>query len=180
MGEQKERGKLKAFFAWLIEIVILFSLAYLVARFVVTHTFVPTGSMIPTIEINDHLMINRIPLYYRDPKPGEIVVFHESGKELIKRVIAVPGDLYDIKDGKVYINDKQLDEPYLYEQNSTFDFMMEEGLLPYEIPEDRYFVMGDNRNNSEDSRYYGLIHRDAIYAKSWFRIWPLNRLGRVK
>lgn len=164
---------------WIIDIAIAVVFALFVTKFVVTHTYVPTGSMIPTIAIDDHLMINRIPLYYRDPKPGEIVVFHQE-KELIKRVIAVPGDILDIKDGNVYINGEQLDEPYLNEPNSTYAFMMDEDALPLTMPKDRYFMMGDNRNNSEDSRYFGMIHRKAIYAKSWFRIWPINRIGQIK
>lgn len=164
---------------WAIDIVIAVAVALFITKFIVTHTFIPTGSMIPTIAINDHIMINRLPLYYRDPKPGEIVVFHHE-KELIKRVIAVPGDTLDIKDGNVYINGIQLDEPYLNEANSTYAFTMDDEAFPLTMPEDRYFLMGDNRNNSEDSRSFGMISREAIYAKSWFRIWPLNRLGQVK
>lgn len=179
MKKEKLMHILKEAFEWTRDIAIAVVIALLITRFVVTHTLIPTGSMIPTIAINDHLIINRVPFYFTDPKPGEIVVFHHD-KELIKRVIAVPGDTLDIKDGNVYINGSLLDEPYLYEQNSTYSFMMDDIQFPLEIPEDMYFMMGDNRNNSEDSRYFGMIHRDAIYAKSWFRIWPLNRLGSVK
>lgn len=164
---------------WARDIAIAIVIALFITRFVVTHTLIPTGSMIPTIAINDHLIINRVPLYFTDPKPGEIVVFHHE-KELIKRVIGTPGDTLDIRDGDVYINNQLLDEPYLYEPNSTYSFMVENVEFPLELPEDMYFLMGDNRNNSEDSRYFGMIHRKAIYAKSGFRIWPLNRLGFVK
>ncbi len=170
---------LKEAFEWGRDIAVAVIVALLITRFVITHTVIPTGSMIPTIAIDDHLIINRVPFYFTDPKAGEVVVFHH-GKELIKRVIAVPGDTLNIEDGNVYINDVQLDEPYLNEQNSTYSFMMEDISFPLEIPEDMYFMMGDNRNNSEDSRYFGMIHRDAIYARSWFRIWPLNRLGTLK
>lgn len=170
---------LKEALGWVRDIGIAVIVALLITRFVVTRTLIPTGSMIPTIQINDNIIINRVPFYFTDPKAGEIVVFHHD-KELIKRVIGVPGDTLDIKDGNVYINGELLDEPYLYEPNSTYSFMMDDIEFPLEIPEDMYFMMGDNRNNSEDSRYYGMIHRDAIYAKSWFRIWPLNRLGSVK
>ncbi len=179
MDKEKLIRILKVLLEWGRDLGIAVIVALFITKFVATHTFIPTGSMIPTIAINDHLFINRVPFYFRDPKPGEIVVFHQD-KELIKRVIAVPGDTLDINDGDVYINGERLDEPYLNEPNSTFSFMMDDVKFPIEIPEDRYFLMGDNRNNSEDSRYFGMIDRDAIYAKSWFRIWPLNRLGAVK
>ena len=179
MKNDKLVNILKEAFEWGRDIAIAIVIALLITRFVITHTLIPTGSMIPTIEINDHLIINRVPFYFTDPKRGEIVVFHNE-KELIKRVIAIPGDTLDFSNGEVYLNGELLNEPYLYEQGSTYDFMMDDIEFPLEIPEDMYFMMGDNRNNSEDSRYFGMIHRDAIYAKSWFRIWPLNRLGNVK
>ena len=170
---------IKEILEWTRDIAIAVIIALVITRFVITHTVIPTGSMIPTIEINDHLIINRVPYYFTDPKAGEIVIFHQE-KELIKRVIAVPGDLLDMRDGDVYINNERLDEPYLNEQNSTYPFFMEEIQFPLEIPEDMYFVMGDNRNNSEDSRYFGFVNRKQIYAKSGLRIWPLNRIGFLK
>ena len=178
--ETDKKGRIvKEVFEWGRDIAIAVLIALFITKFVITHTLVPTGSMIPTIQINDHLIINRVPLYFADPKAGEVVVFRHD-KELIKRIIGVPGDTLDIEDGQVYINGQVLDEPYLYEQNSTYSFMMDEIEFPIEIPEDMYFMMGDNRNNSEDSRYFGMIHRDAIYAKSGIRIWPLDRLGPLK
>lgn len=179
LNTNKKKDIKREIFEWVRDIGVAVIIALLITRFVVTHTLVPTGSMIPTIQINDHLIINRIPLYFSDPKPGDIVVFHHD-KELIKRVIGVPGDTLDIKDGQVYINGSPLDEPYLYEPNSTYSFMMEEIVFPLEIPDQMYFMMGDNRNNSEDSRYFGMINRKEIYAKSGICIWPLSRIGRVK
>lgn len=170
---------MKEIIEWTRDIAIAIIIALLITRFVITHTVVPTGSMIPTIGINDHLIINRVPFYFTDPKPGEIVIFHQE-KELIKRVIAVPGDILDMRDGDVYINDERLDEPYLNEQNSTYPFFMEDIEFPLEMPEDMYFLMGDNRNNSEDSRYFGMVNRKQIYAKSGLRIWPLNQIGFLK
>lgn len=170
---------MKEIIEWTRDIAIAIIIALLITRFVITHTVIPTGSMIPTIGIDDHLIINRVPFYFTDPKPGEIVIFHQE-KELIKRVIAVPGDILDMRDGDVYINDERLDEPYLNEQNSTYPFFMEDIEFPLEMPEDMYFLMGDNRNNSEDSRYFGMVNRKQIYAKSGLRIWPLNQIGFLK
>ncbi len=161
------------------DIMIYVSIYLVISTTMITHAKVPTGSMIPTIEVNDHLVINRLPYYFNEPKPGEIVVFHQED-ELIKRVIGVPGDTLDIQDGDVYINGNILDEPYLAKPHSTNSFMVEDIKFPIQIPKDMYFLLGDNRNNSEDSRYFGMIHRDAIYAKSLVRVWPLNRLGVVK
>ena len=170
---------MKEIIEWTRDIAIAIIIALLITRFVITHTVIPTGSMIPTIGIDDHLIINKVPFYFTDPKPGEIVIFHQE-KELIKRVIAVPGDILDMRDGDVYINDERLDEPYLNEQNSTYPFFMEDIEFPLEMPEDMYFLMGDNRNNSEDSRYFGMVNRKQIYAKSGLRIWPLNQIGFLK
>lgn len=179
MEHYKNSKIIKEVFEWVRDIAIAIVIALLITRFVITHTVIPTGSMIPTIQINDHLIINRIPYYFTDPKPGEIVVFRQD-KELIKRVIAVPGDIIDIQDGNVYINNELLNEPYLNEQNSTYEFWVDNVEFPLTLEKDMYFVMGDNRNNSEDSRFFGPINRSQIYAKSGFRIWPLNRLGLVK
>jgi len=179
LDKEKKAKLIKEIFEWARDIAIAIIIALLITKFVVTHTVVPTGSMIPTIGIDDHLIINRIPLYFSDPKAGEIVVFHHE-KELIKRVIAVPGDLLDIKEGDVYINGERLNEPYLNEASSTYPFYMDDIQFPLEMPEDMYFLMGDNRNNSEDSRYFGMINRKQIYAKSGLRIWPLNQIGFLK
>jgi len=163
-----------------LDTALLFIIAFVILRFVITPTRVPTGSMLPTIEPNDCLIINRLPYYFTAPKRGEVVSFHHKKTRLIKRVIAVPGDTLDIRGGKVYVNGKELDEPYLYEEDSTYEFMMADNSLPLEIAEDRYFVMGDNRDDSEDSRYFGMIHRKAIYAKPFINVWPLNRIKLVK
>lgn len=182
MDKLKENKVIKEAFEWIRDIAIAIVIALLITRFVVTHTVIPTGSMIPTIQIDDHLIINRIPYYFTDPNPGDIVVFHQDkeDKELIKRVIAVPGDTIDIRDGAVYINNELLDEPYLNEPNSTYEFFVDNVTFPLTIPDEMYFVMGDNRNNSEDSRDFGLVNRGQIYAKSGIRIWPLNRISIVK
>lgn len=179
MDKDKNTKIIKEILEWTRDIVIAVVIALVITRFVITHTVIPTGSMIPTIQIDDHLIINRVPFYFTDPKAGEVVIFHQE-KELIKRVIAVPGDLLDLREGDVYINDEKLDEPYLNEPSSTYSFNMEEIQFPLEVPEDMYFVMGDNRNNSEDSRYFGFVNRKQIYAKSGLRIWPLNRIGFLK
>ena len=153
--------------------------ALLISQFIMAHTKIPTGSMIPTINIGDHVVVNRLPYYYRNPVRGELIVFAREGENLIKRVIGEPGDIIDIYDGKVFINGEELDETaYIRVLDSTEP--QHELEFPYTVPEDHYFVMGDNRRESYDSRYFGPIHRDTIFAKGGFRIYPFNNIGIVK
>lgn len=153
--------------------------ALLISQFIMAHTKIPTGSMISTINIGDHLIVNRLPYYYRDPQREELIVFRHEGQNLIKRVIGEPGDIIDIYDGKVFINDEELDETtYIRVFESTE--AQHELDFPYTVPEDYYFVMGDNRQESYDSRYFGPIHRDTIFAKGGFRIYPFDAIGIVK
>ncbi len=154
--------------------------ALMISSFIVSHTMIPTGSMISTIMPNDHLIINRIPYYYRDPIKGEIVVFKQNGENLIKRVIAQAGDEVNIVDGYVYINQIKLDESdYVFEDGHTYMYTTNIK-YPYTIPKGYYFLMGDNRQDSADSRFFGPISRDEICAKAVFRIYPFSRIGIVK
>lgn len=155
--------------------------ALILSSFIVSHTKVPTGSMMDTITPGDHLIVNRIPYYYRDPQPGEIVVFEFEGEHLIKRVIAVPGDIINIIDNNVYINDMLLNETrYIESQDSTYKFAGSPIAFPYKLPEGYYFMMGDNRKKSKDSRYFGPIPREAIFAKAGLRIYPFYKIGLIR
>ena len=182
MKENREKNKVESseIMSWVKEIVIAIIIAWLITTFLFSHIMIPTPSMDPTIVPKDHLMINKIPMYYRDPARTEIVVFHGEDKELIKRVVGIPGDILEIKDGSVYINGEKLKEDYLVEgvrtevpRNSDIEY-------PFEIPDGRYFVMGDNRGNSKDSRYIGTVLRKDIYAIAGLRIWPLKSFGFLK
>lgn len=184
-NNNKEKKLKSEIISWIKEIVIAVLIALVITKFMFTHIIIPTPSMRPTIECNDHFMINKLPMYYRDPQAGEIVVFHGKEKELVKRVIGLPGEVIDIQDGHVYINGEVLKEDYLIEGIVTKPpeaELMEEGVsitYPYEIPDGNYFVMGDNRGNSKDSRYIGTVKREQIYAIAKFRIWPINSIGNI-
>ncbi len=155
--------------------------ALLITQFLFMHTRVPTGSMIPTINEGNHLIVNRVTDYYRTPKRGEIAVFNHGGDKLIKRVIAEPGDSIDLRDGKVWINDKELDETaYINVLDSTYTFVESEITFPYVVPDNHYFMMGDNRQNSLDSRYFGPISAEEIIAIGAFKIYPLSDIGTLK
>lgn len=151
-----------------------------VVIYVVTLEQVVGPSMSPTLSEGNILILNKFIYKFKDVKRGDIVSLKNSGsKYLIKRIIGLPGESVEIKDNKVYIGDKVLNEPYL--KNVTMeDFSLAE--LGYtEIPKDMYFVLGDNRNNSQDSRdpKVGLIKKSDILGRVKYRIWPINRIGAV-
>lgn len=154
---------------------------FLIPSFIISNTKVPTESMMPAINPGDHLIVSRLPYYYRDPVRGEIVVFKYNKDFLIKRIIAVPGDEIDIRENKVYINDELLDEAaYLTESVKTYLYAGSKVDFPYVIPKNHYFVMGDNRLNSKDSRVFGVISRSSIIAKAGYRIFPLSAIGKIE
>lgn len=163
---------------WIKTIALALVIALAITTFV-KPTIVKNYSMSPTLEENDFLIINRL-LYNRGtPQKGDIVVFQSSlqtlgGKDklLIKRVIAVPGDEVIITDGDVYINGELLEEVYLAEDYTY-------GQINLVVPEGKIFAMGDNRNNSLDSRddVLGLIEIDDIMGKAFIRLFPFNRIG---
>lgn len=155
--------------------------ALLVIQFVTAHTRIPSGSMIPTIQIGDHMLVNRIPYYYKDPTRGEIVIFKQDDINLVKRVVGMPGDEVDLIEEEVYINGEKLDESaYLPKGTITYPFDYSEVTFPLTVPEGEYFVMGDNRENSQDSRYFGTIQREVVFARGGFRIYPFSNIGVVK
>lgn len=166
---------------WIIVIDIAIVLAVIMNMFIIVNAVIPTASMEPTIMTGDRIFGNR--LAYRgdkDPQRGEIVIFKypDNEKELfIKRVIGMPGDTVEVKDGHVYINGSQepLDEPYLHVAT-----LGEYG--PIMVPEGAYFMMGDNRNNSADSRFWNqpFVYKDKILGKAVFRYFPFSKMKVVK
>jgi signal peptidase I len=177
----KHAISIKVLIEFLKEPLLAVLAALMISGFIISHTKIPTGSMMFTINPGDHLIVNRLPYYYRDPERGEIVVFKYEGENLIKRMIAKPGDVISIIHNNIYVNDKKLDEAsYLKDLDSTYEFSGSDITFPYKVPEGYYFVMGDNRKNSKDSRYFGPIPRESIFAKGGLRIYPLNRIGIVQ
>lgn len=174
-----EMNDIKKILEFIKETILVFLAALLITQFIGSHTKIPSGSMEHTIETGDHLIVNRLPYYYREPIKGEIVVFKRNNENLIKRVIGEPGDEIDIKNGVVYINNKPLKENN-YIQGVSMELAYSDIIFPYKVPKGEYFVMGDNRQNSQDSRYFGSIKREDIFAKGGFRIYPFHSIGIVK
>ena len=175
------KGIIKELLAWLAMIAVVVAATYLVVTFVGQRTQVSGESMETTLSDGDHLIVDKISYRFRDPERYDIVVFPyrlEENTYYIKRIIGLPGETVHIVDGYVYINGIQLDEHYGNE------IMEKPGIAaePVTLGEDEYFVLGDNRNNSQDSRTasVGVIHRDEILGRAWVRIWPLSDFGVIK
>lgn len=155
-------------------------LALGIRTFVAEARYIPSGSMLPTLEINDRLIIDKLGYRFKDPQRGDIVVFSptpalqkENFKDaFIKRVIGLPGDKVQVKLGVVYVNDQPLQEQYIQEQ-PNYDYG------PVVVPENQYLVLGDNRNNSYDSHYWGFVPRDNIIGQAVIRFYPFNRMGGI-
>lgn len=178
----KPSGGLKAeIISWIQILVTAACIAFVLNTFIIANSKVPSGSMENTIMTNDRVIGFRFSYWFSDPKEGDIAIFRFPDDESIyyvKRVIGLPGDTIDITDGKVYKNGSEtpLDEPYLKEE------MFPEEDMHFEVPEDSYFMMGDNRNFSYDARYWDntFVHRDKIIAKVQFRYWPFNKIGKLE
>ena len=162
----------KEIFEWAKVIVIAIAIAFILNNYVIVNAQVPTGSMENTVMTKDRIFAFRLAYLFEDPQRGDIVVFPFPDDEKVnylKRIIGLPGDTVEIKDGKVYINNskKPLKEDYLKE-TPTGSFG------PYKVPEDSYFMMGDNRNISEDSRYWNnpYVKKEKILGKAILRYYP--------
>ena len=171
-------------------------LALLIKTFLFAAFWIPSPSMQPTLIRGDRVLVNKIPYYFHDPRRGDIIVFEDphsspdrgvvggflhwlgqglgfqgsEDEDFIKRVIGLPGDVVEGRSGSVYVNGRKLYEPYLHERTSPFPAVT--------VPDGELFVMGDNRNNSLDSRFgLGTIPLDKVVGKAFVTIWPPSRMG---
>lgn len=175
------KGIVKELFGWIVFIVVVVAASYLIVTFVGQRTEVSGSSMETTLSTGDQLIVDKISYRFRDPKRYDIVVFpyrYEENRYYIKRIIGLPGETVQIVDGMVYINGSPLNEHYGNEVIEDPGSAAE----PITLGDDEYFVLGDNRNNSQDSRAsnVGLIHRDELLGRAWVRIWPLDQFGVIK
>ena len=182
-------------------LLVALAVAVVIKTFLVQPFYVPSESMLPTIEVNDRVMISKLNYQLADPQRGDIVVFVSpfnddidnesllesavrhvleavgirtaSADDLIKRVVAVGGDTVEVKGGYLYVNGVQVAEPYLVSQGSMPDF------TAVVVPPASVFVMGDNRAVSYDSRKFGAIPEEHLLGEAVVRIWPLSRLGSI-
>ena len=212
-GQTKKASAMAELFSWVKLIVGALVLALLVNNFILLNATIPSGSMKDTIEEGDRLFGLRLTYKFSDPERGDIAVFNYpvydalgKKKTYIKRIIGLPNETVTIKDSKVYITPAdggetfELDEPYLKDSGEDWTEMNgSPEALVFEVPDGCYFMMGDNRNNSADSRYWGYyalqefqnagksitteeaislqyVKRSQILGKAYVRYWPLNRI----
>ncbi|SDQ61148.1 signal peptidase I [Virgibacillus subterraneus] len=184
MAKQKSE-----WFDWIKALLIAFALAFIVRTFFFAPIVVDGPSMMPTLHDRDQMIVNKFLYDIDEPKRFDIVVFHASDqKDFIKRIIGLPGEHVAVDDDVLYINGEEVKEPFLTAQKQnrmstnslTSEFKLEE--LPGEykqIPEDHVLVLGDNRNNSTDSRMLGLIPMDQIVGKTSLIYWPFDRMQTI-
>ena len=167
---------------WILEIGITIMIAFVFTYFFGVRSRVIGPSMSPRLEDGDEVLINRFTYKFISPEPGDVIAFLPNGNTnthyYLKRVVAVPGDTVQIKDGAVYVNGEE------YVEETQTARIEDAGIAETEITlaEDEYFVLGDNRNNSEDSRFanIGNVREDYIIGKAWFIIAPRDKLGLMK
>jgi signal peptidase I len=180
----KAKNKFLYYAADFVEtVVVALAIALVVKQFIIQVSVVPTGSMIPTLIggdpsiPNERLFVNKFIYDFTAPKRGDIVVFkspHGDKKDYVKRCIGLPGDTIEIKRGFVFINGKELVLSGVDVQHDYDTFG------PVTVPEDSYFMLGDNRAHSMDSRYWGYVTSDDLIGKALFTIWPLTRVRWLK
>jgi len=184
-GKEKKKVNVpivKEVITWILEIAIVLVIAFVFVYYIGFRTSVVGNSMSSTLENRQEILVNRFIYSISNPKPNDIVVFLPNGNEkshyYVKRVIALPGDTVQIKDGKVYVNGELLAESV--ETEKIENAMMAENEIV--VGEDEYFVLGDNRNNSEDSRYasIGNVKKDHITGEAWMVVYPFDRIGLLK
>lgn len=175
-AQSSDDGGLKVWARELVEAILPALVIVLVVNiFLAQATRVEGQSMEPNLHNNERLIIEKLTKRFHSPVRGDIIVIRRpQGRSdpLIKRVIGLPGDTVEVRDGHVYINGEQLDEPYIAQP--TLGVMS-----PRLVPEEHVFVLGDNRNASNDSRAFGVVPFDDIIGRAWFKYWPMSEIGPV-
>ncbi len=207
-NKERNKEILKKIFSFLKETLdtILFVLiAVIVIRFFVGELrWIPSGSMHPTLIEKDRLFVEKLTKPVRDLQRGDIIVFYPPDEPLkkdffsiisrltglmckdvafIKRIIGMPGDRFEIRteDGEyfVYINDEKLDEPYILSKTDWMPCRDDMYCGPFVVPDGNYFMMGDNRGNSQDSRFWGFLPQNRVIGRALFVFWPINRAQKL-
>jgi signal peptidase I len=176
----------KSFFVELAEIIVLAIGLYIVITFAIQTVHVIGYSMIPTLNDNDYVLATKADLHFTHPERGDIVILKDpfdNQQDFVKRVVALPGETLRITNGRIYINGRLLEEPYLPKDDpwvSNNNWPASGSDTTSELmPAGRYFVMGDNRNHSSDSRVFGPVRLDQIESRAWIRLLPLDKFGPV-
>ncbi|MCF8010693.1 MAG: signal peptidase I [Clostridiales bacterium] len=155
-------------------VVIAVVLAALIRIFIFSPFYIPSGSMEPTLQVGDRIIVSKINYRFTEPERGDVMVFkfpEDPNKDFVKRVIGLEGETLFFRDSQLYVDEEPVEEDYLPEDMQFHDFG------PYEVPEDSYFMMGDNRNNSDDSRRWGPMPEENIVGEAVLIYWPPGRVN---
>lgn len=180
MSELKEQKKKRELMEWIVSLIIVIAVALIVRNLVFGTIVVKGTSMEPNFIHGDIALINKLEYRFTDPKRGDVIVcgYDDVNKEsIIKRVVALPGETIEFKENEskyydVYVDGQKLEENYIKEPTEFYGEILD----PYKVPDGCYFVMGDNRQNSTDSRWssIGAIKKQSIVGKVWIKIWPFS------
>ncbi len=176
-------GALRSFVGLLVALSLIFGFSWLLRHYVIQGYSIPSGSMETTIMTGDTVFSEKVSYYFSDIEQGDIVTFKDPeipNRVLIKRCIAVGGQTVDLIDGGVYIDGVLLDEPYTHGLPSyPLDRNLGPLEYPYTVPAGELWLMGDNRTNSQDSRYFGSVPEESVYGRAFMVYWPLEHIGSL-
>ncbi|WEG12155.1 signal peptidase I [Pullulanibacillus sp. KACC 23026] len=181
---KKEKNEV---FEWIKALAVAVIIAIVIRSFIFTNYVVEGESMMPNLQNGNRLIVNKVDYHVTQPKRFDVIIFHATPTEdYVKRVIGLPGDTVEYKNDTLYINGKAIAEPYLdaYKKktsgNLTWDFNLKKVTGKTVVPKGKLFVMGDNRQNSVDSRVFGFVDESKVVGKVDLRYWPLNEFGTIK
>jgi signal peptidase I len=191
-GGSSKGGGYRWVIEWAVILMAVLLCTVLLRTYVIQSFYIPSPSMVPTLAVGDRIMVNKLSYDLHDVHRGDIVVFkrppleEQDFPDLVKRVIGLPGETISTRDGHVYINGTQLAEPWLPPGPSSYTGALPEDQHPQynmpgpvKIPAGEYFVMGDNRTDSEDSRFFGPIAKALIVGRAMAVVWPLSQIKGV-
>lgn len=187
LRHRKRQSTTRNAIEWLVVIIGALVVALVLRTWLFQAFYIPSGSMEPTLHIDDRVLVNKVSYDLEDVDRGDIVVFERPADwgtgeidDLIKRVVGLPGETISVVDGQVLINGAPLDEPWLADAVETPGFFPESGCVPQcTIPDDSVFVLGDNRGNSDASNHFGPLPFEQVVGRAFLRVWPIGDFGTL-
>jgi len=181
-GGKRAHSPVRSAVEWFVILAGALAMALVIKAFLLQAFYIPSPSMAPTLKVGDRVLVNKLSYHVHDIHRGDIVVFKrpplESDvkiRDLIKRVIGLPNETIEARDGHILIDGRVLNEPYL--SNEALAAMGSITMAPQKVPPGHYFVMGDNRGNSKDSRFFGAIAKNLIVGRAFIRVWPISKIN---
>lgn len=178
--QQIRKGRIRGAREWVFVVAGALLVAFFVRGFAVQSFYIPSGSMLPTLEVRDRVLVNRLAYRFHDVNRGDVIVFkrpkelatNDGIEDLIKRVVGLPGETIEFRENRVLIDGRLLEEPYLPPGAVTVGKTQGEKIT---VPPGHVLVLGDNRENSNDGRFFGTIDQDLIVGRAFVMIWPFRR-----